>query len=207
MADDDFFTAPPSEDAGFTLLGDETPADHNNTAAAFVGDVQDGDMGFAAPVEEDVGFASAPVEESAPIILGAPPVEEQEEEAPAPVVVQEEASAMKKFNAEWQETLASRKAEEDAAKESMVEAAKLALEKFQADASAKRDAKMATNREDEQAKLEAIEADLENDNSWQRVNKMVDLTQDDGAAASTKRMKDIFIQLKNEPGLAAKVGA
>mmetsp|Transcript_21798 Transcript_21798/g.47460 ORF Transcript_21798/g.47460 Transcript_21798/m.47460 type:complete len:233 (-) Transcript_21798:454-1152(-) len=211
-----------NEDGGFTLLGEAgAPADD---MAAFVGDVQDttdGDLGFAA-VPDDLGFAAAPddipiddsapiilappaiVDDNAPIVLGAPPVIEDvlEPEEPA---TPEEPSAMKKFNEEWQETLANCKAEEDAA---MVQAARVGMEEFQTKAQMKRDAKMAKNREDEQAKLEAIEADLENDNSWQRVSKMVDLTQDGAEdAESTKRMRDIFIQLKNEQGLAAKVGA
>eukprot|EP00536_Pseudo-nitzschia_multiseries_P002482 jgi/Psemu1/301411/fgenesh1_kg.33_\ len=208
---------------GFTMLGEaETPP--SDDMAAFVGDVQDttdGDMGFAGAPEE-MGFAAAPepVDDSAPIILGAPPPLEDNapivlgpppvvEDAPAPEpITPEEPSAMKKFNEEWQATLAARKAEEDDAKAAMVEAARIAMEEFQTKAQMKRDAKMAKNREDEQAKLEAIEADLENDNSWQRVSKMVDLTQDGAEdAESTKRMRDIFIQLKNEPGLAAKVGA
>ena len=98
--------------------------------------------------------------------------------------------------------------EEDAAKAEMAEAAQKAIEEFNAKNAMKRDAKMAKNREDEQAKLEDIEADLENDNSWQRVSKMVDLTQDGAEdGLDTKKMRDIFILLKNEPGLAAKVGA
>jgi hypothetical protein len=231
MADDDFFgeaspaAALAGEDGGFTLLGD---AGAPSGDAAFVGDVQEPtEMGFAAAPaggEDDMmGFAAAPemVEDSQPIILGAPPladdapiilgappaVETEVAEEPAPVVVPE-ASAMRKFNEEWQETCAARKAEEDAAKAAMVEAARVAIEEFQTKNSMKRDAKMAKNREDEQAKLEDIEADLENDNSWQRVSKMVDLTQDgaDGGE-DTKRMRDIFILLKNEEGLAAKVGA
>jgi len=224
MADETFFGAPPAtEDGGFTLLGEaETPTD----AAAFVGDVQEPmDMGFAAQEPSDMGFAAAPddgetveSEDNAPIVLGAPPaedapillgaplvmdVEDVEEEAPAVV-----ASAMKKFNEEWQVTLADRREEEDAAKAAIVEAARVANEEFQTKASMKRDAKMAKNREDEQAKLEDIEADLENDNNWQRVSKMVELTQDGvDAGEDTKKMRDIFILLKNEQGLAAKVGA
>lgn len=204
--DDNFFgdaapaEAPPAaEDGGFTLLGDAgAPSD----AAAFVGDVQE---------PADMGFAAAPADD-APIILGAPPPTEPVVLAPPPPVVEDvapveqEASAMKKFNEEWQATLAARKEEEDAAKAAMVEAARVAMEEFQAKCAMKRDAKMAKNREDEQAKLEDIEADLENDNSWQRVSKMVDLTQDEDGQ-DTKRMRDIFILLKNETGLAAKVGA
>ena len=153
-------------------------------------------MGFAAPADD------------VPIILGAPPPTEPIVLAPPPVEedVAPVASAMKKFNEEWQATLATRKEEEDAAKAAMEEAARVAMEEFQAKCAMKRDAKMAKNREDEQAKLEDIEADLENDNSWQRVSKMVDLTQDE-EGQDTKRMRDIFILLKNETGLAAKVGA
>mmetsp|Transcript_24278 Transcript_24278/g.51606 ORF Transcript_24278/g.51606 Transcript_24278/m.51606 type:complete len:236 (+) Transcript_24278:203-910(+) len=235
MADDNFFGEPTSadavvppaaEDGGFTLLGEaETPA-------AFVGDVQDDGMGFAAAPAGDeaemMGFAAAPevLDDNAPILLGAPPppvedapivlgppsaVEDIAETA-APVesaaIVPEEPSAMKKWNEEHKATLAARKKEEDDAKAAMVEAARVAMEEFQTKASMKRDAKMAKNREDEQAKLEDIEADLENDNSWQRVSKMVDLTQDGAEdGEDTKRMRDIFILLKNEQGLAAKVGA
>jgi hypothetical protein len=219
---------PASEDGGFTLLGDAgIPSD----GAAYVGDVQEpSDMGFAAapaddmmgfapaPADDMMGFAAAPVESveesNAPILLGAPPADEAPiilgvppdmESEPAPMP---EASAMKKFNEEWVQTLSDRKAEEDSVKAAMVEAARVAMEELQTKHTMKRDAKMAKNREDEQAKLEAIEADLENDNSWQRVSKMVELTHD-GAddGEDTKRIRDIFILLKNEEGLAAKVGA
>jgi len=202
---DDFGESPPAggEDGGFTLLGDAGASD----GAAFVGDVQE-DMGFAAPPEplDDnqpiLLGAPPPVPDDAPIVLGPPPTEA----APTPGVP--EASAMKKFNEEWQATLISRQAEEEAAKAEMVEAAQKAIQEFNAKNAMKRDAKMAKNREDEQAKLEDIEADLENDNSWQRVSKMVDLTQDGAEdGQDTKKMRDIFILLKNEPGLAAKVGA
>jgi hypothetical protein len=45
-----------------------------------------------------------------------------------------------------------------------------------------------------------MEADLENDNSWQRVVKMVELQQDsvDGMRDS-KRMIDVLIKMKNDP--------
>ena len=56
--------------------------------------------------------------------------------------------------------------------------------------------------------LEAIEADLENDNSWQRVCKMIELSHDSaGNTEDTKRMRDVLILLKNEPARAAAVGA
>ena len=191
MAEDNFFAMPPAEEApaatpddgGFTLLGE--PA--------------------APPADEPPAFAAAPVEDT-PIILAPPPaepvVETAEPEEPA------EPSAMQKWNAEWQVTLAARKDEENSKKAEMVEAASAALEIFKKDRETKREAKMSKNREDEQAKLEAIEADLENDNSWQRVCKMVELSHD-GAddTEDVKRMRDCLILLKNEPSRAGAVGA
>ena len=90
----------------------------------------------------------------------------------------------------------------------MVEAARVTMETFSKDRETKRETKMAKNREDEQAKLEAIEADLENDNSWQRVCKMVELSHDSTEdAEDVKRMRDCLILLKNEPSRATAVGA
>ena len=115
---------------------------------------------------------------------------------------------MQKFNAEWQEILKERKDEENAKKAELVEAARVSMENFQKERENKRETRMAKNREDEQAKLEAIEADLENDNSWQRVCKMVELTHDGAEdGQDVKRMRDVMILLKNEPARAAAVGA
>lgn len=226
MSEDAFFAMPPGDapvppaegtepvatEGDFTLIGEAPPAEG---APPMVGDVNElpaADMGFAgepaAPAEMDA-FAAPPAEET-PIILGAPPaeaeiaVESEVPVTPAPI----EPSIMQKWNEEWQVTLAARKDEENAMKAEMVEAAKVYIEKFQADKEAKREAKMAKNREDEQAKLEAIEADLENDNSWQKVCKMVELSHD-GAheGEDVKRMRDVLILLKNEPARAAAVGA
>jgi hypothetical protein len=219
-------------------VGDvQEPTDDNVmgfAAAPPAGD--EGDMGFAAaapppPVADDddddfFGGVSAPEPagdapivlgppptEDAPIVLAPPPVEEtgavfvedaEDEDPPVPT----EPSAIKKFNEEFQELIKVRMAEEDAAKSKMEAAAKLALEEFQAKRETMHEARLAKNREDEQAKLEDIEADMENDNSWQRVNKMVDMTQDGPSNGDdTTRMRDVFITLKNEDGLSAKVGA
>lgn len=218
----------PSMDGAPTFVGDvhqDIPAD------GFGGEM----MGFAAaPPDDDaagemMGFAAAPplADDSAnppPIILGAPPpvVEDDDDDVFGGAVMTDTApietepmepskpSAMSKFNAEFQDTLKQRQEDEDTAKADMVAAAKDFVDNFKAKREAKRDAKMAKNREDEQAKLECIEADLEEDNSWQRVSKMVELTQDsslDDTTEDTKQMRDLFIKLKNEEGLAAKVGA
>ena len=214
MADDNFFAMPPAEDApvpppeadagegGFTLVGDA--AEPPTPMIGDVSEVPPTEMGFAAAPEGEMDAFAAPPAEDTPIILGAPPVEDV---AAVPAATMTP-SAMQKWNEEWQETLSKRKDEENAAKAEMVEAAKVYLEKFQAGKESKREGKMAKNREDEQAKLEAIEADLENDNSWQKVVKMVELSHDSASdGEDVKRMRDVLILLKNEPARASAVGA
>ncbi|KAL3935951.1 MAG: hypothetical protein SGARI_002761 [Bacillariaceae sp.] len=216
MADDQFFAAPPAEetpageDAGFALVDVQEAGED----MGFAGGAAPVDDAFAAPpaVEEDV-FVAPPAED-APIVLGAPPAEESPdavetvEDETGLEAVSSTPSAMVKWNEEWQVTLSARKEEENAKKKELVDAAAVAMAEFQKERELKRESKMSKNREDEQAKLEAIEADLENDNSWQRVCKMVDLTADGAEAGEdTKKMRDVFIMLKNEQGLAAKVGA
>lgn len=194
------------------MVGEPAPAPEAEVPV--VGDVSEvppADMGFAAAPVDDA-FAAPPAEET-PIILAAPPAEEAEiavesEPVDMPPAAPMEPSIMQKWNEDWQVTLSARKDEENAMKAEMVEAARVYLEKFQADKEAKRESKMAKNREDEQAKLEAIEADLENDNSWQKVCKMVELSQDSATQGEdVKRMRDVLILLKNEPARAAAVGA
>eukprot|EP00558_Chaetoceros_sp_UNC1202_P007170 CAMPEP_0197246634 /NCGR_PEP_ID=MMETSP1429-20130617/18397_1 /TAXON_ID=49237 /ORGANISM="Chaetoceros sp., Strain UNC1202" /LENGTH=207 /DNA_ID=CAMNT_0042707345 /DNA_START=96 /DNA_END=719 /DNA_ORIENTATION=+ len=151
--------------------------------------------------------AEAPAE-YAPIILGHG-VEEVLEEEPSPFEEPAspepmELSPMAVFNNEWQNTLRERKDEENAQKGAAIESSERELAEIQAQREAKKDSRMQKNRGDEQDKLEAIEADLEHDNSWQRVVKMVELNQDslEGSADCT-RMKDVLILLKNDPDRAA----
>lgn len=175
----------------------------------------DDSLFFAAPPAEasddnapivlgppDDAFAAAPVDYNNADFLGdvneAP--EATTDEAAAPVST--EPSPMQIWNDKWQETLKIRKDEETTAKAALVDEAKLALEAFQKEREAKRESVMAKNREDEQAKLEAIEADLENDNSWQKVCKLVDLNAESDSASDVKRMRDVMILLKNEPTTA-----
>lgn len=189
MADEqNFFAAPPSEEEAAAgeapiILGgapDEYEAPPAEDQAAFVGDVNE-------------------VTDDAPIVLG--PTGSEEEIAIAPAVVEDTGpSPMQQWNEEWQETLKTRKDAENARKAELLEEARVGLEAFQAEREQKREAKMVKNREDEQEKLEAIEADLENDNSWQRVCKMVELSHDSTKQAQdVKRMRDVLIYLKNEP--------
>lgn len=212
-------------DAAFVGDVQEPPADDAMGFAAPPPETGAGDDAFFGsppppPAEtEDAPIILAPpppVEDSdAPIVLGPPPVEDSP--APGAAVIVDDAadeepppapagpSHMQKFNDEFQQKLKERMAEEDSAKVAMEAAAKTAIEEFTAKREAMLEARLAKNREDEQAKLEDIEADLENDNSWQRVNKLVDMTQDGGD--DTTRMRQVFILLKNEDGLSAKVGA
>lgn len=189
--DADFFAVPPSSDAvgdDPIILGDASPMDF----AAAPTDA------FASPPVDDSPYMgdvtdAPPPTSDEPIVLGGPDEMPPPEESTGP-------SPMQKWNEEWQETLKQRKEEENAKKAELLEEARIAMETFQAEREARRQAKMAKNREDEQAKLEAIEADLENDNSWQRVCKMVELSHDSTAkSADVKRMRDVLILLKNEP--------
>ena len=201
--DADFFAVPAttSDPVGEEpiILGDAPPP--GDFAAAPTPDFAAAPDAFAAPpaAEEspfmgDITDAAAPPAD-APIVLGGP-----DEMAPPVDAEPTGPSPMQKWNEEWQETLKTRKEEENAKKAELVEAARVAMEAFQAEREAKRQAKMAKNREDEQAKLEAIEADLENDNSWQRVCKMIELSHDSTAKSEdVKRMRDVLILLKNEP--------
>merc|ERR1719296_481157 len=115
---------------------------------------------------------------------------------------------MAKWNDEWQTTLLQRKEEKNATKASHVETAREEITAFQAEREKRRESRMAKNRSDEQDKLEATEADLENDNSWQRAVKMIELNQDSNeGAADTGRMKDVLVLLKNEPARADALSA
>ena len=127
---------------------------------------------------------------------------------------------MSKWNYEYQAILNQRKDEENTAKATYVAKAAEDVKAFLLEREKRREARMAKNRCDEQDKLEAIEADLENDNSWQKVVKMIDLTTAAGVESSTgkkdkddkatpiipedvSRMKDILVLMKNDPAKAS----
>ena len=225
MADDDNFFAvapsdgaPPAGDAPI-VLGDAPPSSEGDFFGAppategHIGDVNETDNAFAEAPADDNVFALPPAEGGdEPIVLGGEPAPDDAaadaltEEATPPVDTGP--SPMQKWNDEWQETLKNRKEEENTKKAEMLEAARVALENFQKEREMKRENKMAKNREDEQAKLEAIEADLENDNSWQRVCKMVELSHDStDASEDVKRMRDALIYLKNDAARAEVLGS
>ena len=138
---------------------------------------------------------------AAVLVEDVPPVEE-DAAAGAAVLVEDVIpmkSAMAAFHEEFQETLKQRKEEELSVKAAALEQAEADLALIAQQREGKREAKMSKNRAEEQSKLEAMEADLENDNSWQKVVKLVDLTQDGrDSAVDTKRMRDVLIVLKND---------
>jgi len=139
---------------------------------------------------------------AAVLVEDVPPVEEEGAAAGAVLVdtdVIPMKSAMAAFHEEFQETLKQRKEEELSVKAAALEQAEADLALIAQQREGKREAKMSKNRAEEQSKLEAMEADLENDNSWQKVVKLVDLTQDGrDSAVDTKRMRDVLIVLKND---------
>lgn len=203
-ADAPILMGPPSEEAVAPAFAAAPPED-----AGFVGDV---DATAAPPAEGAPILLGAPAEDAAPAFAAAPedagaePIElprapVEEEAIPEPVVPEEPTgpTPMSIWNDEWQVTLKDRKDAENAKKAEVLEQAKAEMEAFQAAREAKREARMKTNRSDEQEKLEAMEADLENDNSWQKVCKLVELSHEAGDdSADVKRMRDVMITLKND---------
>eukprot|EP00593_Proboscia_inermis_P006223 CAMPEP_0171312632 /NCGR_PEP_ID=MMETSP0816-20121228/26877_1 /TAXON_ID=420281 /ORGANISM="Proboscia inermis, Strain CCAP1064/1" /LENGTH=210 /DNA_ID=CAMNT_0011798273 /DNA_START=24 /DNA_END=656 /DNA_ORIENTATION=+ len=175
-------------DSGYDDIGDvdltgETPAAENPPAV----------MVMPAPEEYMMG---PPPTEDDPIILGSPmdaPVGFGEDATPA------EKTPMQKFADEWQVILRERKDHENSSKAEVVMESQKEMELFHERRDKTRETRMAKNRSDEQSKLESLEADLENDNSWQRVVKMVELQADTvEASEDTKRMRDVLISLKND---------
>lgn len=149
---------------------------------------------FAAPVEAD---------NSAPIILGeAPPpvlVGDSPEDLPAPVQEPEEPSPLAKWNEQWQVTLRERKEHENEVKAEQVNTARSETDAFLEERAVKLTSRQSNNRTAEEEKLRSMQEDLEKDNSWQRVVKMVELTQDSvEKSAEIKRMRDMLIFLKND---------
>eukprot|EP00538_Stauroneis_constricta_P009450 CAMPEP_0119548284 /NCGR_PEP_ID=MMETSP1352-20130426/2230_1 /TAXON_ID=265584 /ORGANISM="Stauroneis constricta, Strain CCMP1120" /LENGTH=188 /DNA_ID=CAMNT_0007593505 /DNA_START=145 /DNA_END=708 /DNA_ORIENTATION=- len=166
----------PADDAGFTMIGDAAPP--AEAPPAFAGDMNETmDQGFAAPasgMDDAPDFAAPPAdfatppsdavadESSAPILLGGPPPDEEPaiaaEDVPEPVEAEPTGpSPMQKWNEEWTQTLQARKDEENSAKAAMIEKAREDLEAFQKKREMAREKRVSKNREDEQAKLEAIE--------------------------------------------------
>lgn len=214
-----FFAGGTSGEDAPIVLGPPT-TDYGDFAAAGSG-TDYGD--FAAPPAVDYGDYSAPptgsgdggdvaylgdVNEAAMLGSSEEPIVLLGDESALVASSNSEPTPMQIWNTEWQATIATRKEEENTRKAELAEEARVALEAFQAEREQRREAAMAKNREEEQVKLEAIEADLENDNSWQRVCKIVELQHESTEKSQdVKRMRDVMIYLKNEPTKAATLSA
>ena len=194
----DFATAPDSNYGDFVHAPDGGSTDGGTPA--YLGDVNESASGggmFMMMGDEPAGDAIG-------LVTTDDGDDEPTEEPPTPTGP----SPMQIWNEGWQELLLERKDEENAKKAEFMEAAQNDLAAFQVERERKRETALRKNREDEQVKLEAIEADLENDNSWQRVCKIVELQHDSTQKSlDVKRMRDVMILLKNDPAKAQLLAA
>lgn len=185
------FSAPPGDFTGGDYTGGEfAVSDDFARGGEFGSDDQAAYLGEVNDTPADAPIILSPSDD-----IPAEPEAVLEDTGPTPMQI---------WNEEWQALLIQRKDEENARKAELIEESRVAMLAFQAEREQRREAAMAKNREDEQSKLEAIEADLENDNSWQRVCKMIELSHDNSAdAKDVKRMRDTLIFLKNDTVKAA----
>jgi hypothetical protein len=181
-------------DAGFTMP--EAPAGMGGGEDDLFGGSEDT---TATPESQDGGdsdvFGSEP-STAAPSMPPAPPPVE----APPAAPLVDAPNPMAKWHTLHQENLTTRKAADDTASTQAKVEAKSDLAEFHIAREAARESKMAKNRNEEQVKLEALEADLESINPWERVVKLIDLQvgADAPDGGEVGRMRDIMIQLKNE---------
>jgi len=110
----------------------------------------------------------------------------------------EKSTPMSEWNDQWIITLKNRKKNEESLKMHTIEAAKEDIIRFQTDQKMKRIAKKEQNRTVERDKLVVIEADLESQNPWNNVVKLVELTQDNMEhSLDCATMRNMLITLKN----------
>ena len=86
-----------------------------------------------------------------------------------------QSSAMDEFTRKWEAEIQAKDDEEQEAKKLAVVKARGELEKAESERLVLRDSNMAKNRSEEQLLMEQIEADMEAENPWARVIKLVDL--------------------------------
>merc|ERR1712174_145532 len=121
------------------------------------------------------------------------------EDAPEEVAAPTGPSPLAKWNDEWQVVLKERKDNENTRKAEQVNTARAEIDKFMEEHAVKLASRQSKNRVAEQEKLKSMEEDMEKDNSWERVVKLVELTQDSvEKSAEIKRMRDMLILLKND---------
>ena len=114
------------------------------------------------------------------------------------------ASIDAELQAKWDEEIREREVKEAEVLAANLAEAKAALETFEQEREAKKQAGMQTNREKEQVLMEQLAAEVESENPWERIVSLVDLqaaTSDENM--DTSRMRQVFIQLKNSPPTTA----
>eukprot|EP00617_Octactis_speculum_P024708 CAMPEP_0185765330 /NCGR_PEP_ID=MMETSP1174-20130828/28806_1 /TAXON_ID=35687 /ORGANISM="Dictyocha speculum, Strain CCMP1381" /LENGTH=128 /DNA_ID=CAMNT_0028448393 /DNA_START=71 /DNA_END=457 /DNA_ORIENTATION=- len=108
-------------------------------------------------------------------------------------------SKLEEFNAKWDLDLQEKDDKEKLEKETMEAKARQEHADWNAERELKRDGRSTANREEEQVLCEQIEGEIESENPWERVFKLVDLQKEhtDGRS-DVNRMKGIFRKMKNE---------
>mmetsp|Transcript_42809 Transcript_42809/g.87496 ORF Transcript_42809/g.87496 Transcript_42809/m.87496 type:complete len:165 (+) Transcript_42809:75-569(+) len=151
-----------------------------------------------------MNFEDIPPSEEEEVVVLPPAVPEESAPAAAVPVVEDEPAAvddtLAKFNAEWEAKLAEKREAEF----EMQKAARANAEEERAAWNTQRDirlkAKKDSNRSEEQVLQEALESEVENSKTWERVSKLIDAGESaDGKGSDTSRMRKLFIQLKSEP--------
>ena len=140
------------------------------------------DAAEEAPVEEEDPFAESAPAAAAPVVPAAPVVDEF------------------KFTREWNMKFRERCEAKDKAamekKQEVLKEAREELQKWNEERQKKLAAKAEMNREEEEKLIENNKEDMNCENPWERVSKLVELN------AETKhdltRMKQVMIRMKND---------
>lgn len=106
------------------------------------------------------------------------------------------------FNKQFQAKIEAKRAQEFEAEKVVKSKALEELANWNTQRDIRLKAKKDTNRTEEQSILEALETEVDASNIWERVTKLVDVSQEvptESTKADTTRMRKLFIQLKNEP--------
>merc|ERR1719502_355478 len=114
----------------------------------------------------------------------------------------EEENALTVFTEEWYRTLETKRTIELEEENKIKIAAANDLNEWNSQRDMRLASKKDSNRTAEQVFLETLESDIDGVNTWDRVTKLVEASQDAVAndeKADTSRMRKLFIQLKNEP--------
>lgn len=149
---------------------------------------------FGAPIAQDSGFA--PLADQTPV---------ESDHFAAAAMEEPESNRLTEWEQQWENDLQAKQAEQDAIGDDRKAKAKSELEQFYAEREKQREATQEKNRNEEQVLQEKLEADLESDNPWGRVVALVDIEVKSGVdsdAADMSRMRQIMVQMKNEPAKA-----